>query len=142
MAMKVEIIDELLKECKTQEDVFGENGLVKQFVKALAERALQAELSTHLGYEKHEVKGNNTGNSRNGTSSKVVKGEFGQTAISIPRDRSGTFEPQFIQKGQTRFEGFDTKILSMYAADYQHAISKHNYKSSMVLKYHLRSFPM
>ncbi len=115
MAMKVEIIDELLKECKTQEDVFGENGLVKQFVKALAERALQAELTTHLGYEKHEAKGNNTGNSRNGTSSKVVKGEFGQAEIAIPRDRAGTFEPQFIQKGQTRFEGFDAKILSMYA---------------------------
>jgi len=115
MAMKVEIIDELLKECKTQEDVFGENGLVKQFVKALAERALQAELTTHLGYEKHEAKGKNSGNSRNGASSKTVKGEFGEADITIPRDRSGTFAPQFIQKGQTRFEGFDAKILSMYA---------------------------
>ena len=68
-----------------------------------------------LGYEKHEVKGNNSGNSRNGTSSKIVKGEFGQTEILIPRDRTGTFEPQLIQKGQTRFNGFDDKILSMYA---------------------------
>jgi len=115
MTMKVEIIDELLKDCKTQEDVFGENGIFKQLVKALAERALQAELTTHLGYEKHEIKGNNSGNSRNGTSSKVVKGEFGQAEIAIPRDRIGTFEPQFIPKGQTRLDGFDGKILSMYA---------------------------
>jgi transposase-like protein len=115
MAMKVEMLDDLLKDCKTSEDIFGENGLVKQFVKALTERALQAELSTHLGYEKHETKGKNSGNSRNGTSSKVVKGEFGQAEIAIPRDRSGTFEPQLIQKGQTRFDGFDEKILAMYA---------------------------
>lgn len=115
MAMKVEMIDELLKNCKTADDIFGENGLVKQFVKALSERALQAELTNHLGYEKHEVKGNNSGNSRNGSSSKVVKGEYGQAEIAIPRDRAGTFTPQLIQKGQTRFEGFDAKILSMYA---------------------------
>jgi putative transposase len=115
MAMKVEMLDELLKDCKTAEDIFGESGLVKQFVKALTERALQAELTTHLGYEKHENKGKNSGNSRNGTSSKIVKGEFGQAEIIIPRDRAGTFEPQLIQKGQTRFDGFDEKILAMYA---------------------------
>lgn len=62
--MKVEMIDELLKDCKTTDDIFGEGGLVKQFVKALSERALQAELTNHLGYEKHEIKGNNSGNSR------------------------------------------------------------------------------
>src|SRR3990167_1015908 len=115
MAMKVELIDELIKDCKTSDDIFGENGLVKQFVKALAERALQAELTTHLGYEKNEIKGNNSGNSRNGTTTKVVKGEFGQTEITIPRDRIGTFEPQLIQKNQTRFDGFDDKIIAMYA---------------------------
>jgi putative transposase len=115
MVMKAEVLDDLLKNCKTQEDVFGENGVMKQIVKALAERVLQTELTTHLGYEKHEIKGNNSGNSRNGTSRKVVKGDFGQTDIDIPRDRAGTFEPQFIQKGQTRFNGFDSKILSMYA---------------------------
>ena len=113
--MKAEILDDLLKNCKTQEDIFGENGVMKQIVKALAERVLQTELTTHLGYEKHESKGKNSGNSRNGTSSKVVKGEFGQTEIEIPRDRAGSFEPKFIPKGQTRFDGFDSKILSMYA---------------------------
>lgn len=115
MTMKVEMLDELLKDCKTSDDIFGENGLVKQFVKALSERALQAELTTHLGYEKHEIKGNNSGNSRNGTSTKVVKGAFGETDIATPRDRAGTFEPQLLKKGQTRFDGFDSKILSMYA---------------------------
>lgn len=115
MAMKVEILDELLKDCKTQEDIFGTNGLVKQFVKALSERALQAELTTHLGYDKHDPKGNNSGNSRNGTTPKIIKGEFGEAEIAIPRDRAGTFDPQFIPKGQTRFDGFDAKILSMYA---------------------------
>jgi len=113
--MKVEIIDELLKGCKTQEDIFGENGVFKQLVKALTERALQGELTTHLGYEKHEIKGKNSGNSRNGTSLKTVKGENGEIELAIPRDRSSTFEPQLIAKGQTRFDGFDAKILSMYA---------------------------
>jgi putative transposase len=115
MAMKLEMLDEILKDCNTSEDIFGEDGLVKRFVKAISERALQGELSNHLGYEKHDIKGNNSGNSRNGTSSKIVKGAFGETEIAIPRDRRGTFEPQLIQKGQTRFEGFDDKILSMYA---------------------------
>lgn len=115
MTMKVELIDELLKGCKTQEDVFGENGVFKQLVKALSERALQSELTTHLGYEKHEIKGKNSGNSRNGTSVKTLKGEFGETEIAIPRDRTGTFDPRFIPKGETRFDGFDSKILSMYA---------------------------
>jgi putative transposase len=115
MAMKVELIDELIKDCKTQADIFGEGGLVKQFVKALVERSLKAELTDHLGYEKHEIKGKNTGNSRNGVSTKTVKGEFGEAEIEIPRDRKGTFEPQLIEKGQTRFDGFDDKILSMYA---------------------------
>ena len=115
MTMKVEILDELLKGCKTQEDVFGDNGVFKQLVKAISERVLQTELTTHLGYEKHEIKGKNSGNSRNGTSAKTIKGEFGEAEISIPRDRAGTFDPRFIPKGETRFNGFDSKILSMYA---------------------------
>lgn len=115
MVMKTELIDELIKNCKTSEDIFGENGLVKQFVKSVVERALQAEMTTHLGYEKHDPKGRNSGNSRNGASTKIIKGECGETEIATPRDRAGTFEPQLIQKGQTRFEGFDEKILAMYA---------------------------
>ena len=115
MTLKVKMIDELLKEGKTKEDIFGENGLIKQFVKSVLERALQSELTTHLGYEKHDIKGKNSGNSRNGVSTKTIQGEFGQTEIVVPRDRSSTFEPQLIQKGQTRFDGFDDKILALYA---------------------------
>ena len=70
MTLKVKMIDELLKEGKTKEDIFGENGLIKQFVKSVLERALQSELTTHLGYEKHDIKGKNSGNSRNGVSTK------------------------------------------------------------------------
>lgn len=115
MTMKAELLDELLKDCKTQEDIFGANGLVKQFVKRVLERALQGELTAHLGYDKHDPKGHHSGNSRNGCSQKIIQGEFGQTQIAVPRDRQGTFEPQLIAKGQTRFEGFDDKILSLYA---------------------------
>jgi putative transposase len=114
MVMSNEAIDELIKG-KTKEEILGENGLIKQFVKAIAERALQAELTSHLGYEKHELKGKNSGNSRNGSNTKIIKGEFGETEISIPRDRNGEFEPQFIPKGQKRFDSFDEKILSLYA---------------------------
>lgn len=115
MAIKTEILDELLKDCKTQSDIFGEGGVFKELVKSLSERVLQAELTNHLGYDKHAVEGRNSGNSRNGTSVKTIKGEFGETEVAIPRDRSGSFEPQFIPKGQTRFDGFDGKILAMYA---------------------------
>ena len=115
MTMKVEIVDELIKNCKTQEDIFGKGGLIKQFIQSVVERALQVEMSAHLGYEKHDPKGKHSGNSRNGSSTKGIKGEFGEAEIAIPRDRSGTFEPQLIPKGQTRFDGFDDKILSMYA---------------------------
>jgi putative transposase len=115
MAIKTEMIDELIKNCKTSEDIFGEGGLIKQFVKSVLERVLQAELTTHLGYEKHEPKGKNSGNSRNGASGKTINGEFGEVRLDIPRDRIGTFDPQLVPKGQTRFDGFDEKILSMYA---------------------------
>ena len=93
----------------------GENGLLKQLTKALVERALQAELTTHLGYEKHSLEGHNSGNTRNGTSSKQLKGEFGEVQIEVRRDRQASFEPKLVAKGQTRFAGFDEKILSLYA---------------------------
>lgn len=110
-----ELMDELISECKTPEDLLGKDGLLKQLTKCLVERALQGELTHHLGYEKHDSDGNNTGNSRNGTSQKTLKGERGDITVEIPRDRNGSFEPQFIKKGQTRFAEFDDKIISMYA---------------------------
>ena len=115
MPIRTELIDELLKDYKKPEDMVGENGLLKQLTKALVERALNAELTHHLGYEKHSADGNNSGNSRNGTTPKTLKSDLGDMPIEVPRDRRGDFEPQIVKKGQRRFTGFDDKILSMYA---------------------------
>jgi putative transposase len=76
---------------------------------------MQAELTEHLGCEPHDPAGDNSGNSRNGKSRKTLKGEFGELPIEVPRDRNSSFEPQIVPKGQTRFDGFDDKILSLYA---------------------------
>jgi putative transposase len=115
MELKPDLIDELLKGYQKPEDIIGENGLLKQLTKALLERALNAELTHYLGYEKSDPGGYHSGNSRNGTSAKTVKGEFGEAVIKVPRDRNSSFEPQILKKHQTRFDGFDDKILSMYA---------------------------
>jgi putative transposase len=110
-----ELLDQLLAGYSKPEDLTGENGLFKQLKKALIERALGAELSHHLGYEKGDPAGRGSGNSRNGTSPKTILTEDGEVEISVPRDRAGQFEPQLIAKGQTHFDGFDDKILSLYA---------------------------
>ena len=110
-----ELLDQLLANYERPEDLTGDDGLFKQLKKALIERALGAELSAHLGYEKGDPAGRGSGNSRNGTSSKTILTEDGEIPIAIPRDRVGSFEPQLIAKGQTRFDGFDDKILSLYA---------------------------
>jgi putative transposase len=104
-----------MKNYKKPEDLIGESGLLKQLTKALIERAMKAEMTAHLGYEKHEPAGKKSGNSRNGKSKKTIKGEFGNMEIAVPRDRNSTFEPVIIPKGETRFTGFDDKIISMYA---------------------------
>lgn len=110
-----ELIDALISGYKKPEDLIGENGLLKQLTKAIIERALQAEMTEHLGHSKNQLVANETGNTRNGNSKKMLKGDFGTLPIAIPRDRSGTFEPQMIGKHQTRWTGFDDKILSLYA---------------------------
>jgi putative transposase len=110
-----ELIDNLLKNYKKPEDLIGENGLLKQLTKQLLERAMAAEMTEHVGYDKHDPGGNNSGNSRNGKSAKTIKGTFGELALETPRDRNGTFEPQIIEKHQTRFTGFDKNILSLYS---------------------------
>jgi putative transposase len=115
MAIDLSLIDKLLADYKKPEDIIGENGLLKQLTKALLERAMQAEMTDHLGYGKHDQAGNNSGNSRNGKTTKALKGDFGELPLETPRDRNGTFEPKIIAKGQTRFTGFDDKIVSMYA---------------------------
>ena len=115
MAIDKDVLDKLLGNYQKPEDIVGENGLLKQLTKALVERAMEAELTTHLGYEKHDPVGYRSGNSRNGKSRKRLKGDFGEVEIAVPRDREASFEPQIVPKGETRFGGFDDKILSMYA---------------------------
>jgi len=105
----------LMKDYKKPEDLIGENGLLKQLTKRLIERAMQAEMTDHLGYDKHAPIGKNSGNSRNGAYKKSVAGEFGNLDVSVPRDRNSTFEPIIIPKGESRFTGFDDKIISMYS---------------------------
>jgi len=115
IALPAELIDSLLSGYKKPEDLIGEHGLLKQLTKALVERALEAEMEAHLGHAKHESVANTAGNTRNGKSRKTLKGEFGELPIEIPRDRHCSFEPQLIPKHQTRWNGFDEKILSLYA---------------------------
>jgi putative transposase len=105
-------LDELLAG-KTTEEIAGPEGLLKQLTKALIERAMNAELKHHLGYEKHALEGRGSGNNRNGKSRKKVQGDFGAVEMEVPRDRNGTFEPKIIPKHERRFSGFDQKILSM-----------------------------
>ena len=114
-SLPTDLIDSLLADYKKPEDLIGEHGLLKQLTKALVERALQAEMIDHLGHDRHETVTNPTGNARNGKSRKTLKGEFGELPIEIPRDREGSFEPQIIPKHQTRWTGFDDKIISLYA---------------------------
>ena len=111
----LKLADSLLANYQKPEDLIGENGLLKQLTKLLVERALEAEMTEHLGHSKSGAVTNTTGNSRNGHSAKTLKGDFGELPLNIPRDRQGGFEPELIGKHQTRWSGFDDKIISLYA---------------------------
>ena len=111
MSIDLKLVDALLAGYKKPEDLIGENGLLKQFTKAVLERAMQAEMTEHLGYSKHDPIGYQSGNSRNGVTKKTLKGDFGELPLETPRDRNGSFEPRIVSKGQTRFTGFDDKII-------------------------------
>src|SRR3989440_11115226 len=104
MELDKELIDKLLAGYKGPEDLIGENGLLKQLTEALVERAMNAELTHHLGYEKNDVGGRGSGNSRNGTSRKKLTGDFGEVELEVPRDRRD-FEPKIVGKHQRRFTG-------------------------------------
>src|SRR5207253_8872413 len=97
MAIDLKLIDKLLADYKNPEDIIGENGLLKQLTKALLERAMQAELSEHLGYEKHDPAGNNSENSRNGATAKTLKGDLRELPLETHRDRHGSYEPSRIR---------------------------------------------
>jgi len=106
------LVKEHSGEFKTQEQI---SSISTSMMKSLLETALGAEMDEHLGYEKHSPDGNGSGNSRNGSTKKTVKGDFGEIDLETPRDRDGSFEPQLIRKRQTRISGFDEQILAMYA---------------------------
>ena len=108
------MLDELVKG-KQPEELLGEGGVLKQLTKRLVERALEGEMTTHLGYEKNAAEGKNSGNSRNGKSTKQVKADFGEVEIEVPRDRNSEFEPQLVRKGQRRLPGFDENVIALYA---------------------------
>ena len=157
------LLDELLKDYQTPEQILGENGILKQLTKRLAERALQAEMTHHLGYAKHDYQSkanketldnfinHNTdddlleelpsteeetiqpstlsgetvslagkparkkSNARNGTTKKTVRTDFGKIQLDVPRDRVGSFEPQFVKKHERTLNGFDDKVISLYS---------------------------
>ena len=114
--IKDELIDELLSNYKTPEDLLGKGGIIRELKKRLIERAMAGELTSHLGYEKH-VKGTSkeNGNARNGTSRKTICADGMQAEIAVPRDRKGEFEPIIIPKHERRFDGFDDVIMSLYS---------------------------
>jgi putative transposase len=110
-----ELIDELLKDYKTPEEIMGADGLMGELTRRLVERALKGELTTHLGYEKHDPAGHNSGNSRNGTDKKTLQTEHGDMEVKVPRDRNGSFEPILVPKRTKRLGKFDDMIISLYA---------------------------
>jgi putative transposase len=109
------VIDELLAGARTEEEIVGPGGLLSQLTKRLVERAMEVELTDHLGYEAHQEPPGGTGNTRNGSTPKTLLTEHGPVGIDTPRDRAGSFEPQIVRKRQRRFEGFDDKILALYS---------------------------
>jgi putative transposase len=111
-----DLVDELLAGANSEEEIVGPGGLLSQLTKRLVERAMEVELTDHLGYEPHREPPGGTGNTRNGTTRpKALVTEHGPVEIKTPRDRDGSFEPQIVRKRQRRFEGFDEKILALYS---------------------------
>jgi putative transposase len=110
-----EMIDELLAGASTEQEIAGPGGLLAELTKRLVERAMEVELTDHVGYEPHHEPPGGAGNTRNGTSPKTLITEHGTVGIDAPRDRDGSFEPKIVRKRQRRFEGFDDKILALYS---------------------------
>jgi transposase-like protein len=110
-----EVIDQLLAGAQSEEEIAGPGGLLARLTKRLVERAMEVELTDHVGYEPHQEPPGGTGNTRNGTSPKTLVTEHGQVPIDAPLDRDGSFQPQIVRKRQRRFQGFDEKILALYS---------------------------
>jgi putative transposase len=109
------VIDELLAGARTEEEIAGPGGLLAQLTKRLVERALEVELTEHLGFEPHCEPEGGADNTRNGTTPKTLVTDQGPVPIDAPRDRNGSFEPKLVRKRQRRFRGFDDKILALYS---------------------------
>jgi putative transposase len=109
------LLDELLKDCTSPQDILGEHGLLKQLTKRVVERVLEAELTAHLGYAPHVRQGTEDKNVRNGKGQKTLQTDTGPVELAVPRDRNGSFAPQLVPKRQRRLQGFDDKVLSLYA---------------------------
>jgi putative transposase len=110
-----ELLDELLAGASTEQELTGRGGVLANLTKRLIERAMEVELTDHVGYEPHQEPAGGASNQRNGTTPKTLVTEHGQVQIDAPRDRNGTFEPRIVKKRQRRFEGFDQKILALYS---------------------------
>lgn len=111
-----EVLDELLGRVDAEgAELLGPDGLLSQVTKAVLERALDEELTDHLGYEKHDPAGRGSGNSRNGTTPKTMLTDVGAIGMDVPRDRNGEFEPRIVPKGTTRLKGFNERIIALYA---------------------------
>jgi putative transposase len=110
-----ELIDELLAGASTEEEIAGPGGILGQLTKRLVERAMEVELTDHVGYEPHQEPPGGAQNQRNGTTPKTLLTEHGEVRIDAPRDRGGSFEPKIVRKRQRRFQGFDDKILALYS---------------------------
>ena len=110
-----ELLDELLGEAKTAQELPGSSGLIKELSRALLNRMLEGEMSHHLSYEKYASLGENRDNSRNGRSKKTLKGDFGDLALAVPRDSQTAFEPVLLPKYKMRFAEFDEKMVNLYA---------------------------
>ncbi len=110
-----ELVDRLLEQAGEGADLLGPDGLLSALTKSVLERALDAELTDHLGYERGDPGGRGSGNSRNGSSGKTVHTDVGSVRLDVPRDRNGTFEPAIVPKGTTRLQGFNDRIIALYA---------------------------
>ena len=108
---EMEQVQLLMSECESTGDIPEK---LKRLFAGTIEQMLEADMEEHLGYEKHSVAGNNSGNSRNGYGKKTIHSDYGACEIAVPRDRNGEFEPKIIAKRQTRTEEIEEKILAMY----------------------------
>ena len=111
-----QLADQLLGKAQAEGvELLGPDGLLSQVTRAVLERALGEEMTAHLGYEKHDPVGRGSGNSRNGSTGKTLLTDIGAVDLAVPRDRNGSFDPKIVRKGQTRLEGFNERIIALYA---------------------------